>query len=95
MSLVLVLAGQVVVGQADVGLHVQRVIGVHILQSVVGLDQEDVDLVVIGGGILAQQGFVQLVLVVVVLVGVMVHLTTVPSFRVVVDLSSATSETSG
>jgi len=67
---VLVLVLQVVIGQADVALDVQRVLGVDVLQRVVSLDQEDVDLVIIGGAVLLQQGFVQLVLVVVVVVGV-------------------------
>ena len=67
---VLVLILQVVIGQADIALDVQRVVGVNILQSVVSFDQEDVDLIVVSGGILFQQGFVKLVLVVVVIVGV-------------------------
>ena len=67
---VLVLAGQIVVGQADVGLHIQNVVGIYILQRVVGLDQENIDLVIVGGAVLTQQCFVQLVLIVVVLVGV-------------------------
>ena len=67
---VLVLAGQIFVRQADVRLHVQRVGGIDVLQSVVSFDQEDVDLVVSRGGFLRAQGFVQLVLVVVALVGV-------------------------
>ncbi len=67
---VLVLTGQIGIGQADVCLDIQNVIGIHILQCVVSLDQEDIDLVIIGGGVLTQQGLIQLVLVVVVLVGV-------------------------
>ena len=43
---VLVLTSQIGIGQADVCLDIQRVIGIHILQCVVSLDQEDVDLVV-------------------------------------------------
>ena len=67
---VLVLASQIVIGQADVRLDIQNVIGIHILQSIISLDQEDVDLVVISSAVLTQQGFVQLVLIVVVLVGI-------------------------
>ena len=67
---VLVLTSQILVGQADVRLHVQRVGGIDVLQRVVSFDQEDVDLVVSRGGFLRAQGFVQLVLVVVALVGV-------------------------
>ena len=92
---VLVLTGQIGIGQADVCLDIQCVIGIHILQCVVSLDQEDIYLVIIGGGVLIQQGLIQLILVVVVLVGVDGPLDTVPSFRVVVDLSSAMEATSG
>ena len=67
---VLVLTSQIGIGQADVCFDIQRVIGIHILQCVVSLDQEDIYLVIIGGGVLIQQGLIQLVLVVVVLVGV-------------------------
>ena len=67
---VLVLTGQIGIGQANILLDIQNVVGVHILQSVVSLDQENVDFVIIGSGVLIQQSLVQLVLVVVVLVGV-------------------------
>ena len=67
---VLVLTSQIGIGQADICFDIQRVIGIHILQCVVSLDQEDIHLVIIGGGVLIQQGLIQLILVVVVLVGV-------------------------
>ena len=67
---ILVLTGQIGIGQADVGLDIQNVVRIHILQRVVGLDQENIDLVIVGGAVLTQQCFVQLVLIVVVLVGV-------------------------
>ena len=63
---VFILAVQIAVGQADVGADIQRVRRIHILERVVGLDEEHVDLVVIGGGFLREERFVQLVLVVVV-----------------------------
>ena len=63
---VLILAVQIAVGQADVGADIQRVRRIHIFERVVGLDEEHVDLVVIGGGFLREERFVQLILVVVV-----------------------------
>ena len=65
-----VLPGQVCVRQADIAAYVQRVVGIHILQRVIRFDEENIDLVVGCGGILRQQGLVQLVLVIVVLVGI-------------------------
>ena len=67
---VLILLCQIGIGQADVRLDIQCIIGIHILQGVIRFYQEDVDLVVIGSRFLIQQTFVQLVLIVVVVVGV-------------------------
>ena len=67
---VLVLILEVIIGQADILLDIQRIVGIHILQRVVCLDQEDVDLVIGSGAVLLEQGLVQLILVVVVIVGV-------------------------
>ena len=67
---VLVLILEVIIGQADILLDIQRIFGIHIFQRVVRLDQEDVDLVIGSGAVLLEQGLVQLILVVVVIVGV-------------------------
>ena len=65
-----ILIGQVLIGQADVGAHVQCVGGIDIFEGVVGFDEEDVDFFVGRGVFLRKQGGVQLILVVVVRVGV-------------------------
>ena len=67
---VLVLILEIIIGQADILLDIQRIFGIHIFQRVVRLDQEDVDLVIGSGAVLLEQGLVQLILVVVVIVGV-------------------------
>ena len=67
-----VLVGQVGVGvNAQIGQrHGHVSVGIGVFKDVVGLRQEDVHLVVRGGGSLVQQGFIQLLLVDPVLVGV-------------------------
>ena len=67
---ILILVGEVLVGQPDILFDIQSITGINVLQCIVGFNQEDVDLVIIGSGILAQQSLIQLVLVVVVGVGV-------------------------